>query len=157
LRFWPAWCSRVSKSASRIAQRQRGRDALLQLIQSFRTPEFAEGITVISDLPDGLSKLDLEKQVGDKILCVRALLFSLESVGSLVRKREIPIVLVEDFFKGPVILTWRKTAQYTQDLRADLKMDTVYEYVQWMAERLLERGKTKPRVPAYVAYRDWKE
>jgi hypothetical protein len=34
--------------------------------------------------------------------------------------------------------------------------DTVFEWFQWLAERMIEReGKTEP-VPAHIAHRDWR-
>ncbi|HWA30846.1 MAG TPA: hypothetical protein VG867_07100 [Rhizomicrobium sp.] len=139
----------------RMSQRQRAREGMLQLMQSFRTPEFAAGFIILADLPDALSKPELEARLGEKILSIRIVLFTIESIGSLVQKREIPLDLVEDFFRGPVILAWRKTEQYVSDLRAQTGLDTVYEYVQWLAERLGENDSGKRRIPAYIAHRDW--
>ncbi len=140
----------------RAAQKQRGREAILQLLQSFRTPEFTAGITIIIDLPDGLHQDALEARLGDKINSVRFVLFSLESVGALVQKRDVPIDLVNDVLHGPVIYTWRKTQQYILDLRLKMGVPTVFEYVQWLAEQLTKRAEQEPRQPAYIAYRGWK-
>jgi hypothetical protein len=139
----------------RASQQQRSRETMFQLLQSFRTREFVEGMTVFADLPDGLSRAELEARLGDKLLPVRMVLFALESIGSLVQKREIPIDLVEEYFRGPVLLAWRKTEHYMRDLRADIGSPRVYEYVQWLAERIAERN-ADGREPAYIAYRDWK-
>jgi hypothetical protein len=139
----------------RSAQQQRSRETLLQLLQSFRTREFVEGMMVFADLPDRLSRAETEARLGGKLLAVRMVLFSMESIGSLVQKHEIPIALLEEYFSGPVLLTWRKMERYTHDLRRDLGDPRIYEYVQWLAERMAERG-ARDHQPAYIAYRDWK-
>ncbi|HEX3673566.1 MAG TPA: hypothetical protein VHU87_04775, partial [Rhizomicrobium sp.] len=101
----------------RAAQQQRSRETMLQLLQSFRTREFVEGMIVFADLPDGLSRAELEARVGDKLLAVRMVLFSLETIGSLVQKREIPLDLVVEYLNGPLLFAWRKAEQFTYDLR----------------------------------------
>jgi hypothetical protein len=140
----------------RAAQKQRGREALLQLLQSLRTPEFVVGITIIGDLPDGLHQNEFEARVGEKIYAVRYVLFSLESVGALVQRRDVPIDLVSDFMHGVVGYTWKKTRQYIFDRRQKMGVPTIFEYVQWLAEQLEKRSAQMPRQPAYIAYRDWK-
>ncbi len=140
----------------RAAQKQRWREAMLQLLQSLRTPEFVTGITLIGNLPDGLHEEELDTYLGEKINSVRFVLFSLESVGALVQKRDVPIDLVSDFLHGPVTYTWRKTEQYILDRRQRMGVPTVFEYVQWLAEQLAKRAEQEPRQAAYIAYRDWR-
>lgn len=140
----------------RLARQQRKRDSSLQLMQSFRTPEIVAGIAALIDLPAGLSKAELQTQYGDRLNDVLLLLLSLESVGILVQKREIPIELAEDFFFGPTVLGWRKLAPYIQDLRKEMAVDTPLEYFQFLAEQMIGRQSSRPSPPAYIAFRDWK-
>jgi hypothetical protein len=140
----------------RLAQQQRARDSAIQLMQSFRTPEFVAGIAVLIDLPDGLSRTEIRTRLGDKFNSVLLMLLSLESVGILVQKREIPLELVEDFFTGPTLLGWRKMEKYIHDLRKEMQMDTPMEYFQFLAEQMLRRQKAHLSAPAHIAHRDWK-
>jgi hypothetical protein len=84
------------------------------------------------------------------------MLLSLESVGILVQKREIPLELVEDFFTSPTLLGWRKMEKYIHDLRKEMQMDTPMEYFQFLAEKMLRRQKSHPSAPVYLTHRDWK-
>jgi hypothetical protein len=34
--------------------------------------------------------------------------------------------------------------------------DTVWEWFQWLAERMSEREKSVPPVPAHIAHRSWR-
>ncbi|HEX3431343.1 MAG TPA: hypothetical protein VHT03_10685 [Rhizomicrobium sp.] len=139
-----------------LARRQRQRETAIQLMQSFRTPEIVAGITTLIDLPAGLSKADLQARYGDRLDNLLLLLLSIESVGILVQKREVPIELAEDFFFGPTITGWRKLERYILDLREELQVDTPLEYFQFLAEQMIRRQKRHPSAPAYVAYRDWR-
>ena len=79
----------------------------------------------------------------------------MESLGVLVHHPEISLAVVDNFFGGPVLITWRKLRRYVEEDRVCLGRDTIHEWFQWLAERLSEREAAAPAVPAYVAERDW--
>lgn len=70
---------------------------------------------------------------------------------------ELAIDIVDDFFSGPILISWRKLLPYTSDLRQRYNRDTWSEWLQWLAERMMDREKKLPPVPAYIAHRDWKK
>jgi hypothetical protein len=41
-------------------------------------------------------------------------------------------------------------------MRREQHRDTLFEWYQWLAERMMEREKSTPPLPANIAYRDWK-
>jgi hypothetical protein len=50
----------------RQTHKHRSRESALQMLHSFQTPEFLTAVNIIFDLPEGLSKEDLEQRLGDK-------------------------------------------------------------------------------------------
>jgi len=140
----------------RILNKQRSRESALQLLHSIQTPDFPEAVNILVDLPEGLSKKEIEERLGDKIKCVLAMLGTFESLGILIFRREIDINLVEDFFSGPIILTGEKFKNYTKDVRELSNRPTYYEWMQWMYEQIEKRESKTPAVPAYIEYRTWK-
>jgi hypothetical protein len=138
-----------------LARQQRKRDSSIQLMQSFRTPEIVAGIAALIELPSGLSKAELQAQFGEKLNDVLLMLLSLESVGILVQKRDIPIDLAEDFFFAPTVVGWQKLKRYIEDLRREMQVDTPLEYFQFLAEQMIRRQNSRPSPPAYIAHRDW--
>ena len=64
---------------------------------------------------------------------------------------------VDDILSGPLLLSWRKLSRYVTEYRAELQRDTMYEWFQWLAERMQQREVKHSPVPAYVAHRDWRE
>ena len=140
----------------RQSEQNRNRDAALQMLRSFQTAEFSRGMETMFNLPDGLDKQELEAQVGARMGDLYVVLTTLESMGVLVYRREIPIDMVDDFFSGPIVLTWRKCGPYIQALRRETGRETIAEWVQWLAERFGDMEREQEPAPAYIAHRDWR-
>ena len=137
-------------------KKQRIRESELLLARSFQTPEFMKAMGLVMHLPEGLSKKEVEEKAGDKIDLVLLWLGTWESLGILVFKREVSIDLLDDFFSGPVIISWRKLKGYVADDRKELQRDTMHEWFQWLAERMIERESKTPAHPANVSHKNWK-
>jgi hypothetical protein len=140
----------------RLYNKQRARESALQLVHSFRTPEFLSAVNLVFELPEGLSKRELEDRLGDKLVNVLVMFGTFESLGILVYRREIDIQLVEDFFSGVIILSGRKLGRYLSDVRDAGNRQTYYEWFQWLYQQLERREMKTPAVPSYVAFSDWK-
>jgi hypothetical protein len=138
--------------------KQRGRDSALQLFRSFQTPEVTDAINIVFDLPEGLSKNEIETRLGkENIRSVMMLFGTIESLGILIFHREIKIEIVDDFFSGIIILSWKKFERYIREMREIGKRETYYEWVQWLAEQFQKRESRMPAIPSYIAHKDWKE
>jgi hypothetical protein len=138
----------------RQARVQRAREAEMLLTRSFQTPEFNLAMFTVIELPDGVSDAQIDALgVSDIVNYWRG---SMESLGILVHHREMSIELVEDFFSGPIVLSWRKLQKATEDSRKSTGRDTMNEWFQWLAERIQERETAKPPVPANIEYANWR-
>jgi len=161
------WLSMISTSAIvaagifagvqlRLYNKQRARESALQLVHSFRTPEFLSAVNIVFELPEGLSKHEVEDRLGDKLIHVLVMFGTFESLGILVFRREVEIQLVEDFFSGIIILSGKKLGRYLVEVREAGNRHTYYEWFQWLYEQFEKRELETPAVPAYAAFRDWK-
>src|SRR6266404_4588361 len=101
----------------RQLNKQRARESALQLVHSFRTPEFLHAGNIVFDLPEGLSRVEIEKRLGDKITSMLVMFGTFESLGILIYRRELDIRLVDDFFSGMIIFASRKFKNYLVDVR----------------------------------------
>jgi hypothetical protein len=139
-------------------RRARDHDSALSAVHSYETPEFARALRIALDprVPDGLSLADLEARLSDGIDCVWLLMTTWESLGILVHGRNLPLQAVDDFFSGPLIISWRKYQQVVIDLRAQMKRDTYFEWFQWLAEQMAERERSAAPVPAHIAHKNWR-
>jgi hypothetical protein len=132
------------------------REAALVLLHSFQTPSFAKALNLVYRLPDGLSKRQIEDQLGDDFHLVYALMTTWESLGILVYRGEIDLDMIDDFFSGPIIISWKKLRGHIIEERSLLGRDTIEEWFQWLMERLLEKESEEPAIPAYIAHKKWK-
>ena len=135
---------------------ERNREAALELVHTFQTPEFAKALLIVCGLPDGLSKAEIEAHAGEDFYLVYGMVTTWESIGILVHRGEMSIDLVDDFFSGPILLSWQKLQRYFFDLRRETDRETWGEWFQWLAERFAEREAAAPPVPAHLQFRDWR-
>ena len=139
------------------SQRRR-RDAMLELVRSFQSPSFASAFRRVISLPDGATQAQVIKLLGaDGEDATHIVGLTWESLGVLVFRREVTLDVVDDFFSGPISISWRKLSRYVFEQRAILDRETAFEWFQWLAERMIEREKQTPPIPAHIAHRDWKK
>ena len=136
----------------RVARLQRARDAELLLARSYQTPEFMRALDLVVGLPDDLTRERLEVRGADVMTVVGYWLGSMESIGVLVHSGEIGLGLVEDFFSGPISMSWNKLRPYVEERRRLLKRDTMHEWFQWLAERIAEDESARKPVPANIEF-----
>jgi len=140
---------------TRRYRRQRNREAAIELLRAFQTPAFAKALMLVYRLPDGLSKSEVEGRLGDDLHFVYALAATWESLGILVYRGEVSIDLVDDFFSGPIAVSWRKFRCYVLGEREETGRETIFEWFQWLAEQFARREGTIRPIPAHVQHRDW--
>jgi hypothetical protein len=136
----------------------RKRDAMLELVRSFQSPAFTSALRRVLSLPDGATTKQIHEILGpDGEDAVYLVSLTWESVGILLFRRELTLDLVDDFFSGPILLSWRKLQVYAEEWRRTLNRETGSEWFHWLAERMMEREKLSPPVPAYKAHQTWQE
>jgi hypothetical protein len=135
-------------------RRQRRRDAMLELVRSFQSPDFTRAIRRINSLPEGATRRQIQESGGEDDIFLAALTW--ESLGVLLFRREIDIDLMDDFFSGAIVISWRKLEAFVEQDRRELARETVWEWFQWLAERMMEHEKRVPPVPAHLAHREWR-
>jgi len=138
-------------------RQRRQRDAMLELVRSFQSPAFTAAYRRVLSLPDGADAAKIREVLGpDGEDAVYLVSLTWESLGVLVYRRQVTLDLVDDFFSGPLVISWRKLKVYSEEWRRTLNRETGNEWFHWLAERMLEREKTVPPIPAYVAHRHWR-
>jgi hypothetical protein len=140
----------------RMAQRERSKDSqMLLAANAFFNAEFMRGVQVILDLPDGLTRPELVAHLQGDESRIYNWLGSMEGIGFLVFHHAVPLDIVAHGASGPIILSWRKLQGYVREERARVDRETMWEWFQWLAERLLEREAATPRIAAHMQHRDW--
>jgi hypothetical protein len=146
-------------AAAQITQyrQRRHRDAMLELVRSFQSPAFTSALRRVLSLPDGANAEKIRQVLGpDGEDAVYLVSLTWESLGILVFRREVTLDLIDDFFSGPILLSWQKLKLYCEEWRIAQKRETGSEWFHWLAEKMMEREKLLPPVPAYIAHRNWR-
>ena len=133
----------------------RKRDSALFLLNSYQTGEFSQGIRTILSIPDGLTKEEIEQRVGDEIKDVYLVMSTWERVGILVFHNEVTMDLVDDAYSGTITISWQKLEGYVSGMRKEFQRETIFEWFQWLAERMIDRERSRPPVPAHIAHKHW--
>ena len=139
-------------------RRRRRRDAMLELVHSFQSPTFSRALRRVVELPDNATAEEIREILGTEGEDLLAYLTATwETIGVLLYHGELTLDIIDDFFSGPILISWRKLLPYTTAQRQRYQRDTWWEWFQWLAERMSERESKTPAVPAYIAHRDWKK
>lgn len=133
----------------------RKRESAIYLLNSFQTKEFIDGVWIIMGLPNGLSKKEIDKLVGDEARLLGLVMSTWETIGILLFHHEVDIEMVDHAYSGPIRFSWQKLEQYVNDMRQEMERETIFEWFQWLADRMMERESKKSPVPANIAHRDW--
>jgi hypothetical protein len=134
---------------------RKNRESMLELVKAYQTLEFAVALNRLVDLPDGLSKQQLELHLGDDMKYISLVMTTWEALGILTCRREIDLALLEDFFSGPILLSWRKLGRFVEEMRRISGRETYYEWFQWLAERIADREDNSTPIPAHIEHRGW--
>jgi hypothetical protein len=136
---------------------RRRRDAMLELAHSFQTPEMTNALSLVIRRGEELTPDELRELVGgDARPLVAHLCTNFEALGALVYAGELDLDLVRTVFGGSVTRSWAVLRPLLEEAREWRSWPRLYEWFQWLAERIEERDACAPREPAYVAFRDWK-
>lgn len=128
---------------------------MLELVRSFQSPAFTSALRRVLSLPDGADTQKIREVLGpDGEHAVYLVSLTWESLGVLVFRREVTLDLVDDFFSGPMVLSWQKLKIYSEKWRRRLNRETGNEWFHWLAERMMEREKLSPpcRLTLHIAH-----
>lgn len=139
-----------------LARRAREREVAVEILRLLNSPTIARALRLMYDLEPGLSRAEIMKRLGPDLDIVYSMMVSWESLGVLVFRRQLDIQLVDDFVSGSIVLSWRRLEQFVLEERVVRGRETLLEWFQWLAERMIERETQSPAVPAFKAHAAWR-
>src|SRR5438876_4472491 len=143
-------------AAAQIRQyrQRRERDAMLELVRSFQSPAFTAALRRVLSLPDGADSAKIREVLGpDGEDAVYLVSLTWESLGVLVYRREVTLDLADDFFSGPLVISWQKLKVYSEEWRRTLNRETGNEWFHWLAERRSEEHTSELQSPVHLVCR----
>ncbi len=139
----------------RQLRHQREVQAGLELLAPLQTPESAEALLIVHDLPNDLSGEELRKRLGAQYKSAMATLALFESLGPIVARGHVPIDMYAEFYRGPTVLCWQKFERHIKEERSH-GWPNLFEWLQWLAERMEQYAPADGDLPAYQRYASWK-
>ena len=128
--------------------------AAIELMRSIEDHQFTHAFRLIYPLPEQMPAEDLRALGADYEEAALVLGARFESMGLLVYRDSLPMHLVEEIIGGAVVLLWRRLRPWVEAHRREQNHPLLFEWFQWLAERLDERGRPT-QTPAYDRYRKW--
>lgn len=135
---------------------QRRDLAILECARSFEDKEFTEAYRLISELPEGITKANIDKMGAEYEPAVIRVGMKFETMGLLIHRGVIPIDAMSDLVGGAGLKIWSVIELWVKETRTHRSHPTFLEWYQWLVERLVERGRTDVQ-PAFLRETDWKE
>lgn len=139
----------------RQLKQDRKSAAAFQLTQIFQTSTFAHGLHRVFNSPEGLSAEAFEELHDGHMDDVVTLMTTWESLGAMIYRKELDWDLMYDYFAGAIVVTYLKTEQVIEDWRTNSNRPSYFEWMQWLAERVMELEDDTPPVPANILHKDW--
>ncbi len=133
---------------------QREVQAGIELLHPLQAPATVEAIMLVYSLPDDLSGEQLRERLGKHFGTVIGVLGLFESLGPLVARGHVPVEMYSDFYRGVTVLCWKKLRRYIEEQR-QAGWPSLFEWLQWLAERMDERRATSSDVPAFERFKNW--
>jgi hypothetical protein len=73
----------------------------------------------------------------------------------MIYRKELDWNLMYDYFAGAIVVTYLKTERVIDDWRTNNNRPSYFEWMQWLAERVMELEDGTPPVPANLLHKDW--
>lgn len=137
-------------------RKQTRNAAIIELATSFEDRDFTEAYRLLADLDEGMAAEELNALGDEYVSAVLRVGMKFETIGLLVYKGVVPFNAMKDLVGGAAIKIWSLVRVWTQDTRQSQGHELLFEWFQWLAEQLQQRGEDARR-PAYEAYKTWQE
>lgn len=138
------------------SRRQRRDQAAIEIIHAMQNGPFARAWRTVIDLPMGLSEEQLLARGTEVSDAADDIALAFETLGYLVYKRVIPLPIAEDLVGGVVTGTWERLRPWAEASRTRSDHPGLFEWYQWLAERLLQHRSPLKRLGAYATFQHWK-
>ena len=131
----------------RAASRDRRERLTLEILRQFQTREFSELTLFITSHNPPSTREEYQALPSTDQIFFFQFGQEMESLGILVAERLIDIDLVDKTLGSLVTTAWARYKAVFSDIREKQPDPFLGEYFQWLAERINERMRDRPRKP----------
>ena len=137
----------------RQANHARRDQAGVALLQSAQGDSWTHSMDTVSRIPVGLEPSHLSESDTAALVdfAVR-----LESIGYMVFSRLVSLDMVNDLLGGVILMFWARAEKWVERERARTGNAKLFEWCQWIADRVEERRAASGHEPAHLKHRGWR-
>ena len=137
----------------RSANRAREEQNAVKLIDAALSTVLAQPHSFFAELSPKAE--DVKGYSPDAVRMLQEAGFRLEALGYLVYRRLVSLQSVEELMGGMITLWWTRIKPLAERDRENTQNPRMFEWAQWLAERVAERRTGAESDPAFRAHADW--
>lgn len=137
--------------------RDQRRDAsAIAFVDSIQDGDFARAYLRILQLPDDISLAELRARDPRFEEAAFFLATNFETMGLMVFRDLVDFAIVRDLVGDAVIAIWGKLGRWVFELREQQERDTVFDWFEWLAQKLEEDYSQRGHHSVFIRRRKWK-
>ena len=140
----------------REANRARRDQSAVALMQSAQGDSWTNSMNAISLMPAGLDAAQVDAQGAAATAALVDFSVRLETIGYMVFSRLVSLAMVDDLLGGVILMYWSRARLWVERERSRTANPKLFEWCEWLAERVGERRATRGHEPAHIKHRGWR-
>src|SRR5256885_1521819 len=141
----------------RQASVKRREQAAVTVIQTTQSEGWTRPLELISNLPAEATIANVERAGAEVQRAMIDFGVRLETIGYMVFRRTIDLQTADDLIGGVTLTFWSRTKAWATRERERMGNPKLYEWCQWLADRIAARREQLGHKPAHARYADWRE
>ena len=134
----------------RVANRTRAEHAAISIVEAAQSDAWTCGLNQLHRIPANATAEEIDALGPELTDAIEQVGIRVETIGYMVWRGIVDIAMVDDLFGGVVIFWWSRIKPFAERDRERTSNPKSYEWFQWLAERLEDRRRDRPPVPAYL-------
>jgi hypothetical protein len=127
------------------------------LLQSAQGDTWTRAMHAVAQLPAAVSAEEVDTLGGGASTALVEFGVRLESVGYMVYSRLVSLETVDDLIGGVILMFWSRAKDWGHArARCGPANPKLFEWCEWMADRIVERRATRGHEPAHIKHRNWR-
>lgn len=131
--------------------------AAITLIETTQSEGWTRALDLISKLPEEAQVADVERAGAEVQRAMIDFGVRLETMGYMVFRRIVDLRTVDDLVGGVTLTFWSRTKNWAEHERERTGNRKLYEWCEWLADRIAERGQRLGHEPAHRLYANWRD
>ena len=140
----------------REANRSRRDQAAVALLQSAQGDTWTRAMHAVAQLPAEVTAEQVDTLGEGASTALVEFGVRLESVGYMVYSRLVSLETVDDLIGGVILMFWSRAKSWGARERVRTGNPKLFEWCEWMADRIVERRATRGHEPAHLKHRNWR-